>query len=43
MAPARASVDPVYGYIPWAYWFFVGYDEQMGPMANHHAMANRAV
>jgi hypothetical protein len=27
-------LDPVYGYIPWAYLFFVGYSEQTGPIGN---------
>lgn len=27
-------VDPTYAYIPWAYLFFVGYDEQTGPIGN---------
>jgi hypothetical protein len=31
---SAGPVDPVYGYLPWAYWFFVGYDEQVGPLAN---------
>ncbi len=27
-------LDPVYGYIPWALLFFVGYSEQVGPIGN---------
>jgi hypothetical protein len=27
-------LDPVYGYIPWGLLFFVGYDEQTGPIGN---------
>jgi hypothetical protein len=27
-------LDPVFGYIPWGYLFFVGYDEQTGPIGN---------
>jgi hypothetical protein len=31
---SAAILDPVYGYLRWASLFFVGYAEQMGPIAN---------